>query len=232
MDSTTYSSPAALAHALKDVAAHLPTPIKLGIVQYDRFEAPDTPVWLLPEPYEVPAHHRAKIGIWPQGNHLFLQWCIEKGVTGAAAQNFVSQQQMDSSWAWERWLRTLENGVFAQQVQKATEQAGQSLQAQLGIGLATPRRQGRYQGLEGQEEIWKPYKTHLVHERTAGGKVHNPDLSQSLPLSELGQLLAQTPEYEWCWVDFGVGVCLPLGEATFAPGEIWQRFVSPWVDWL
>lgn len=232
MDSTTYSSPAALAHALKDVAAHLPVPMKLGIIQYDRFEAPDTPVWLLSEPYEVPAHHRAKIGIWPQDDQLFLQWCIEKGVTGAATQNFVAQQQMDASWAWMRWLSTLENGAFARQVTRATEQAGQPLQVQLNIGLATPRRQGHYQGLGGQQEVWQPYKTHLVHQGNTGGKVYNPDLSQSLALSDLGEVLARTPDYEWCWVDFGVGVCLPLGQGTFAPKQIWQQFVLPWVDWL
>lgn len=232
MTSSSYNSPSALAHELKEVAAYYTPPLKLSIVQYDRFDAPDSPVWLLSEPYEVPAHHRAKIGIWPQQDGLFLQWCIEKGVTGAAAQNFAPQQQMDSTWAWMRWLATLENGSFAAQLQKAGQQAEQPLMAVLRFSTATPRRQGRYQGLEGQEEIWQPYKGHLVHESSAGERVHNAELSQNLPLADLGRVLAQTPEYEWCWVDFGIGATLPLGAPTFAAEDIWQRFVEPWVAWL
>lgn len=58
-----YHSPRELAHAVQQAA-----PVQLGILLYSTERPDTTPVWLLPDSYENPAHHRAKFGLWPWGS--------------------------------------------------------------------------------------------------------------------------------------------------------------------
>lgn len=147
-----YHSPRELAHAVQQAA-----PVQLGILLYSTERPDTTPVWLLPDSYENPAHHRAKFGLWPcreAGDQVFVQWCVEKGVEGTAAPHFPASDILTARWAWPDFLAQARNRTFDARLKEAEARVGQSLTVRLQVFTATPGRSRDYAGRESQTVVW------------------------------------------------------------------------------
>lgn len=226
---TRYASSRELAHALQDTAADRP-----GLLFYNEHRPDTTPVWLLPDPYEKPAHHRAKFGVWPWGDggdQVFVQWCVEKGVEGAAAASFPASDRLDDRWAWPRVMAAAMDRSFDARLKRAEETAGRPLTVQLRLGTAVPGRGRDYAGTRFQQLVWERRGGQLVLQSETdeqGG--FDARLGQATSVRMMALVLAQMAELDWCWIDFGVGMVLPLRADTLAPEDIWTRVLNPWRD--
>lgn len=227
-----YHSPRELAHALQDAA-----PVNLGLLFFNEHRPDTTPVWLLPDPYEKPAHHRAKLGIWPwgdDGNEVFVQWCVEKGVEGSAAPHFASSDILGPEWAWTPFMARAHDKTFDARLRKAETKAGMPLTVRISLGTATPGRGRDYQGTKAQDIIWHTQQGQLIRQDNPKqpGHIFNEGLPEAHNIRTLALLLPQTAELDWCWIDFGVGVVLPLRQDTLSAAEVWEWVISPWAEWL
>lgn len=227
---TRYHSPRELAHALQDAA-----PSKLGLLFYNEHSPDTTPVWLLPDPYEKPAQHRAKFGVWPwsdAGDQVFVQWCVEKGVEGTAAPHFHTSDVLTSHWAWQRFIEQAHSKEFDAQLKAAEAQAGVPLTVRLSLFTAVPGRGRDYKGTKSQQVVWETQQGQLAVQGTQGPQVFHEQLPDATSVRTLAFLLEQVAERDWCWVDFGVGLVLPLREDTWSGPEIYQRILAPWAEAL
>lgn len=235
----------ALEMAQQVAAAAAADSVPLTRLVYNVDQAHSSPVWLLPAPHVNPAHHRAKLGVWPwgeQGEEVLVQWCVEKGVEGAAAQHVREPRRLKPDWAWIQLLKDAQDGTFDKQLIEAEKRAGQPLTVWLDLGAASPADSGRRVEGKAQQEIWQTKKGRLklqsstVSERFGG---YEDPASETYHQDRLGaagsvqELMARLPtsagqDWDWCWIDFGVGVVLPLGEETLSPAAIWERVLSPW----
>ena len=60
----------------------------------------------------------------------------------------------------------------------------------------------------------------------------NGQLPDADSVRTLAFFLPQTTEIDWYWIDFGVGVVLPLRQDTFSAADVWTQFLAPWQDLL
>lgn len=231
---TRYHSPREVAHAIQDAA-----PIKLGLLFYNEHSPDTTPVWLLPDPYEKPAHHRAKVGVWPwgkDGTEVFVQWCVEKGVEGSAAAHFSFSDVLSPEWAWTRFTELARRKEFDTHLRAAELTAGVPLTVSISLGTATPGSGRDYKNIKSQQVVWQTQKGQLIrqeqHREVQQSQVFNDQLSDADSVRTLAFFLPQTTEIDWCWIDFGVGVVLPLRQDTLGGAALWARFLAPWEDLL
>ena len=176
---TRYHSPRELAHALQDTA-----PIKMGLLFYNEHSPDTTPVWLVPDPYEKPAHHRAKIGVWPwgeDGQEVFVQWCVEKGVAGSAAPHFPPSDVLKPDWAWAQFTERAHSKAFDAQLKAAETTAQQPLTVRLTLDTATPGRGRDYRGTKSQELIWRTQAGQLTDVQLVGEAHFNDRLADAAP---------------------------------------------------
>lgn len=226
-----YHSALDLAHALQDTA-----PRKLGLLLYNEHRPDSTPVWLLPDPYEKPAHHRVKLGVWPwgdDGQQVFVQWCVEKGVQGSAAGHFPASDMLGPHWAWQRFMTEAMNRSFDGRLKDAAARAGEPLTVRIDLGTAVPGRGRDYRGTAWQRAVWHAQQGQLVPVAShSGPEPFNEQLAEANSVRTLALLLSQTPSLDWCWIDFGVGVVLPLRQDTEGAAELWAHVLAPWLDEL
>lgn len=241
---TTYDDALEMSQQVAAVA-----PVRLTRIVYSSNQAHSSAVWLLPTPHEVPAHHRAKLGIWPwgeQGDEVLVQWCVEKGVEGAAAQHVKEARRLKTGWAWSQLLKDAQDGTFDGQLAKAEKRAGRPLTVWLDLGAASPSDSDRRVDGKAQREVWQTRKGKLklqsstVSEKFGGYEDETSETYHQTRLGAAGsvqEMMARLPtaagqDWEWCWIDFGVGVVLPLEEDTLTPEAIWEQVLSPWVQRL
>lgn len=225
---TRYHSPWELAHALQEAS-----PDKQGLLFYNEHRPDTTPVWLLPDPYEKPAHHRAKFGVWPwgeDGDQVFVQWCVEKGVEGSAAAHFPASDVLSGRWAWPRFLEEARSKAFDARLKEAEALAGMPLTVRLSLFTAVPGSGRDYQGRESQQMVWQTSQGRLTLQEATGSHVFNEQLPDAPNIRTLALLLDQMPGRDWCWADFGVGVVLPLRQDTWSTHDLYTRILSPWAD--
>jgi hypothetical protein len=63
-------------------------------------------------------------------------------------------------------------------------------------------------------------------------QVFNDQLPDAASIRTHDFFLPQNTEIDWCWIDFGVGVVMPLRQDTLGAGALWARLLAPWEDLL
>ncbi|PYE53276.1 hypothetical protein [Deinococcus yavapaiensis] len=221
-------SPRELAHAIQDVA-----PQPLGMLLYNLGRPDECPVWLLPN-FETPAHHRAKIGVWPWGDeHIFVQWCVEKGVEGSASALFPPSDVMTPKWAWHDFTRRAASKEFDVRLQDVAKRTPLPLTVRITLGTATPGAGRDYHGVDAQTIVWHVEQNKLIRDDDYSQfGPYNEALPEATSVRAIEYLLTQTQDMPWRWIDFGVGIVLPLWHGTFDVATIWREVLAPWQDWL
>lgn len=226
---TTFNSPLDLAHALQTATSR-----HYGLLLHNKYQADASSVWLLPDRYEQVAHHRAKFGVWPWSDHeqVFVQWCVEKGVEGKAASSFDSQECLGQDWAWWIFLERAKSIEFDKKLAEAVAIAKRPLIVRITLDTATPGPSRDYLGTENQTIVWRSNGKYLELYDVQGTQTFVEDLQQVESVKELAEKITQSQNLDWCWIDFGVGVILPLHQDIPSPDQIWQHILQPWADWV
>lgn len=188
---------------------------------------------MLPGPHESPAHYRAKFGLWPwgdAGDQVFVQWCVEKGVDGTAAPHFSASDVLDARWAWHAFLAQARSRAFDTRLKEAEARTGLPLTFRLEMFTATPGGSRGYQGRESQTVVWQFHQGRLVAQEASGNRIFHEQLLETPDVRTLALLLSQMADSDWCWVDFGVGVVLPLRQDTWEAQAVYDRVLAPWAD--
>jgi hypothetical protein len=64
------------------------------------------------------------------------------------------------------------------------------------------------------------------HRDVQQGQDFNDQLPDADSVRTLAFFLPKTTEIDWCWIDFGVGVVLPLRQETLGASALWARLLA------